>query len=151
MRVHEWSQTSLGPAEHWSQSLRTVVDLVLACRFPMIVLWSGDLLQIYNDAYRGLMGDKHPSGLGQPTRECWPEVWEFNKPIYARVLKGEALMFADQMFMISRHGYLEEAHFTLCYSPLRGESGTVEGILVSVFETTQRIKAEAGTGPSTKD
>lgn len=116
------------------------MDLALACQFPMVVLWGRDLLQIYNDAYRDLMGGKHPSGLGQPTRECWPEVWEFNEPIYARVLGGEALTFADQMFPILRHGYLEQAHFTICYSPLRGESDTVDGILITAFETTERFR-----------
>ncbi len=140
VRVHEWSQTSLGPVEHWARSLRTVVDLALACQFPMAVLWGRDLLQIYNDAYRDLMGGKHPSGLGQPTRECWPEVWKFNEPIYARVLRGEALTFADQVFAISRHGYIEQAHFTICYSPLRGESDTVDGILITAFETTERFR-----------
>jgi len=48
----------------------------------------------------------------------------------------------DQLFPITRHGYLEEAYFTLCYSPVREESGCVAGILVTVFETTQRLKAE---------
>lgn len=43
--------------------LRMTVDLVLACAFPMIVLWGPDLLQFYNDAYRDIMGAKHPGGI----------------------------------------------------------------------------------------
>lgn len=50
--------------------------------FPMVVLWGPDLIQIYNDGYRIIMGDKHPAGLGQPNRACWPEVWSINGPIY---------------------------------------------------------------------
>lgn len=48
----------------------------------MVVLWGEQLVQIYNDVYCGIMGDKHPAGLGQPTRDCWPEVWNINEPIY---------------------------------------------------------------------
>ncbi len=143
LRARDWSQTPLGPAHEWPQSLRTAVDLALACKFPMIVLWGPDLVQIYNDAYRDIMGTKHPEGVGQPTRECWPEVWHFNEPVYTQVFRGETLTFEDQVYPITRYGYLEEAYFTLCYSPLRDEAGAIQGVLVTVLETTGRVKAEA--------
>jgi hypothetical protein len=50
-------------------------------------------VQVYNDTYCELMGVKHPAGLGQPTRECWPEVWHINRPVYERVWEGESLSF----------------------------------------------------------
>lgn len=140
MRARDWSTSSLGPAEMWPQCLRTAIDLTLACHFPMIVLWGAELIQFYNDAYRDIMGTKHPAGVGQPTRECWPEVWQINEPIYGRVLGGETLTFEDQLFPITRYGFLEDAYFTLCYSPVRAASGAVEGVLVTVFETTSRAK-----------
>ena len=141
-RTHDWSSTPLGAAEHWPASLKTATDLILECEFPMILLWGPTLVQIYNDGYRALMGQKHPAGLGQPTCDCWPEVWHINEPIYARVWSGEAVTLTDQLFPITRHGFLEEAYFTLCYSPVRDEAGRVAGVLVTVFETTQRLKAE---------
>jgi PAS domain-containing protein len=143
MQGHNWSQTPLGPRESWPQSLKTAVDIVLGCQFPMVVLWGPELVQIYNDGYREVMGSKHPAGFGQPTKDCWPEVWQFNEPIYARVRQGERVTLDDQLFPITRHGYLEEAYFSLCYSPVHDEAGTVGGVLVTVFETTARIKAEA--------
>jgi PAS domain S-box-containing protein len=142
IREHKWPATPLGPIETWPQSLKTAVDLVLACRFPMVVLWGSKLIQIYNDGYCGLMGQKHPAGLGQPTRACWPEVWHINEPIYARIWGGETLTFEDQLYPITRYGYRERAYFTLCYSPVRAESGEVGGVLVTVFETTRRLQAE---------
>lgn len=144
----DWSQTPLGSRESWPQSLQTATDLVLNCQFPMILLWGSSLVQIYNNGYSIIMGKKHPAGLGQPTRECWPEVWHLNEPIYARVWAGEALTFEDQLYPITRHGYLEEAYFTLCYSPVRDESGQVGGVLVTVFETTDRLRAEQSLGHS---
>jgi PAS domain-containing protein len=139
MRSRDWTAHSLGMPTAWPQSLRTSIELTVASSFPMIVLWGPDLIQFYNDAYRNIMGVKHPAGLGQATERCWPEVWDFNKPVYARVLKGESLTFEDQLFPIRRYGFLENAYFTLCYSPLRLESGAVEGVFITVFETTLRV------------
>ena len=140
IRARDWGPHELGVSSAWPQSLRTAVDLMLACKFPMIVLWGGNLLQLYNDAYRDVMGRKHPAGLGQSTRQCWPEVWDFNAPVYEQVLAGKSLTFENQLFPINRYGYLEDAYFTLCYSPLREEQGGVNGVLVTVFETTSNAR-----------
>jgi hypothetical protein len=91
--MHDWAATPLGPAELWLASLRTVVQLVLAQPFATIVLWGPEPVQVYNDAYYELMGVKHPAGLGQPMRECWPEVWHINPPVYEHVWEGESLSF----------------------------------------------------------
>src|SRR3954466_1049149 len=95
IRAHDWARTPLGSVETWPQSLRTTVDNLLACGFPTVALWGRDLVQIYNDTCRALMGVKHPAGLGQPVRDCWPEVWHINGPIYERVWAGETLTFED--------------------------------------------------------
>ena len=39
-------------------------------------------------------------------------------------------------------GYLEDAWFTLSYSPLRDEDGGIAGVLVTVFESTERHRAD---------
>lgn len=140
---HDWGATPLGPRASWPQSLGTLVETVLDAPTAMIVLWGPDLVQIYNDAYRVVMAAKHPGGLGQPTRECWPEVWDFNAPIYEAVLRGEARAFADQRLTIERHGAPEEAWFDLAFSPVRREGGEIAGVLVTVVETTGKALAEA--------
>ncbi|HEX9108280.1 MAG TPA: hypothetical protein VF832_13650 [Longimicrobiales bacterium] len=71
----DWSRTPLGPVEEWPEALLTTCRLVLASPLSMVLRWGPDLVQIYNDAYRPLLGAKHPGGLGIPVRECWPEVW----------------------------------------------------------------------------
>ncbi len=116
----------------------------------MIVLWGPDLIQIYNDGYLSLMGTKHPAGIGQRTRECWPEVWHINEPIYARVWQGETLTFEDQLFPIIRRGFLENAFFTLCYSPLWDETQSIAGVVITVFETTGRVTATQDKGRTEK-
>ena len=85
IRELDWASSPLGLLQQWPVSLRTTVRTVLAHPFATVVLWGPQLVQIYNDGYRELMGVKHPAGLGQPTRQCWPEVWHINAPIYKRV------------------------------------------------------------------
>ena len=108
----------------------------------MIILWGPQLIQIYNDQYAVLMARKHPSGLGQPTRDCWPEVWHINEPIYQQVWMGETVTFEDALYPLVRSGVLEEVFITLTYSPLRDEEGQISGVLVTLFESTARILAE---------
>jgi PAS domain S-box-containing protein len=142
VRTHDWAATSLGPVEQWPVTLRMTVKLVLAHPFANVVLWGPELVQIYNDGYRELMGLKPPAGLGQPTRECWPEVWYINAPIYERVWNGESFFFKGAHYPIMRAGALEDAWFTLSYSPVRDDAGAVAGVLVTVIEATHRVRTE---------
>ncbi|CAO4165596.1 Blue-light-activated histidine kinase [Methylorubrum populi] len=142
IRSHDWAATSLGAIETWPSCLKTTISLLLGCGFPMIVLWGEQLTQIYNDGYRDLMGLKHPAGLGQPSRDCWPEVWHINEPIYRRVWAGGTCTFENGHYPIIRSGSLEDAWFTLSYSPLRDEAGRIAGILVTLVETTDRVLAD---------
>ncbi len=142
VRAMDWSGTPLGARAEWPQRLTGAVELIMAGGFPAIVLWGADLVQIYNDGYRALMGERHPAGLGQATRRCWPEVWHINEPLYRRVLDGEAVSFQDALYPITRNGALEDAWFTLAYSPLRDDAGLIAGVLVTVVETTGRVLAD---------
>lgn len=136
IRQHDWTACSLGPQAVWPAHLQATVDLMAAHGFPMIVLWGPELLQIYNDGYAEIMAEKHPAGLGQPNAECWPEVWHINGPIYDRVWQGETLLFADKCYPLYRRGALQDIWFTITYSPLRDGHGDIEGILVTMFDTT---------------
>lgn len=136
IRGHDWSASSLGGMGSWPPHLRASVDLMAAHGFPMILLWGPELLQIYNDGYAEVMADKHPAGLGQPTAECWPEVWHINEPLYAKVWQGQTLTFSDKCYPLQRHGRLQDVWFTITYSPVRDCDGAIEGVLVTMFDTS---------------
>jgi len=142
IRGHDWASTPLGPIDAWPAALKIAAGLALDCRFPMIVLWGPELIQIYNDGFRDLIGEKHPAALGRTTRECCPELREITDPIFDRVWRGETVTLTDQLLPIARHSYNEQAYFTMCYSPLRDEPGVIAGVLGTVFETTGRLRAE---------
>lgn len=152
IRATDWSCSPLGPRDHWPQSLRTAVNLVLASKFPAALLWGRELLLLYNDAYRVIAAEKHPLALGRSTREIWAEVWHINEPIFAAVMaRGETLYFEDKPFRINRTGQDEDAYFTLCYSPVHVEDGSVGGALVILEETTARLQLEQELRRTTTD
>ena len=142
MRARDWSSTALGDVADWPQSLRTSVSICLNSRFPLLIWWGPDLVKIYNDAYRQILGDKHPASLGQRGRDCWPEIWPIIGPMLQEVVaRGEATWSEDQMLPLHRHGFSEECYFTFSYSPIRDEGG-VGGVFTAVFETTARVIGE---------
>jgi hypothetical protein len=70
-RAFDWASTSIGPAERWPASLHTVLDLALDTEFAMMIMWGPDLIQLYNDGYIPILGDKHPRSIGQRAQDCW--------------------------------------------------------------------------------
>src|SRR5262245_6211210 len=142
VRDKDWAGTPLGAAERWPQSLRTLVEICLASRFPAVIFWGPERVQIYNDGYRVILGAKHPRALGQRAAECWAEIWDVIEPMMASVFdSGEAVWLEDTQFSVERSGYLEEAYFTFSYTPVRDESGAVAAIFETVLEVTPQILA----------
>ncbi|MFY0581743.1 PAS domain-containing protein [Cystobacter fuscus] len=143
MRAMDWASTPLGPVLAWPRELRACVGTVLANHFPMNLLWGSDLVQLYNDAYLPLMGDKHPAYLGRPCREAWPEVWPQLEPRMRQVLEsGVSNTRAKLLLFLHRHGFTEECYFTDSYAPVWGQGDGVVGVLVTVVEDTQMLLAE---------
>jgi signal transduction histidine kinase len=141
----DWSKTSLGPVKGWSQSLRMMVSLLLVNRFPLLLWWGPDYVSIYNDAYRPILGAKHPQSMGLPVSECWSEIWHILKPLIdTPFFGGPATWMEDIELEINRYGFVEETHFTIAYSPVPDESAPrgVGGVLATVHEITEKVVSE---------
>ncbi|NBF06232.1 PAS domain-containing protein [Pseudomonas sp. Fl5BN2] len=135
----DWCATPLGAADHWPQSLRTAVDIVIHSPMPMLLLWGPELTQIYNDGFALLAGNKHPGAFGQPAHHIWPELRDFTDPIYSAVLNGQVRTFSERRFILQRsNGSEYDLWLDLTYSPIRDERGVVAGILVTAIETNER-------------
>lgn len=135
----DWGATPVGPPTGWPQSLRTALSICRESRFPFIIFWGPELVQFYNEAYRPILGEKHPRAMGQPARECWPEIWDSVGPMLHGVLeRGEATWSEDLLLRIIRDGSPGEYYFTFSYSPIRDEHG-IGGVFCAVHETTERV------------
>src|SRR5205085_4281484 len=107
------------------------------------IYWGPELALLYNDAWSPIAGAKHPGALGRPARDVWPEIWDTIGPLFHHVRStGEATRSKDQLLAMHRHGYTEECYFDYTFSPIRGESGQVEGIFNAMIETTERVIGE---------
>lgn len=144
MQSLDWSATPIGAVENWSQSLRTSVSICLSSRFPILIWWGSELVMLYNDAYRPILGAiKHPNAMGQRGEECWSEIWQIVGPMLEGVLTtGDATWSDDQLLLLNRNGYLEECYFTFSYSPITDETGRIGGVFTAVTETTTQVIGE---------
>lgn len=145
MREKDWSATSLGPPETWPIALQSVLGIVLHSKFPMFVWWGPELNCFYNDAYRPSLGinGKHPSILGQPAAEAWPEIWDIIYPLIEKVMSGgEATWSEDQLVPIYRNGSVEDVYWTFSYSRINNDEGEPYGVLVTCVETTAKVAGE---------
>jgi PAS domain S-box-containing protein len=137
-----WERTPLGPRRAWPDALRHAVSLMLEAKAPIAVYWGPELVLLYNDAWRPLIGEKHPEALGQPARLVFGEIWQQIKPLFDRVLSGQgAEEIRDELLPLSRKGRRENAWFTFTINPIRDDSG-IAGIFNIAVETTDRVHVE---------
>ena len=138
-RATDWSRTPLGAVESWSVMLRGAVAMVLRQGMPQCLCWGPELAQVYNDAFRVIMGEKHPGGLGRPVLEVWAESAGTVGHLMERVVGGETVYFEDLAVPVRRGGILDDAFFTFSYSPVLDDSGAIGGLLINCSETTAAV------------
>jgi PAS domain S-box-containing protein len=141
-RAYDWSASPLGKPGTWPQSLRTALRILLNTNHPMFIWWGEELIQFYNDAYRQAMGpERHPSALGQRGRECRPEIWDIIGPQIEQVMRGGgAIWHENRLVPVTRHGRLEQVHWTYGYSPIDEDDG-IGGVLVVCRDVTEDFLA----------
>lgn len=141
IRARDWSKTPLGDPENWPHSLQTMVTVMLHNPFGMYIAWGENYTQLYNDAFRPILGtSKHPQALGISSEITFSEIWDTISPMFNEVRNGNAVGFPDFMVPLHRNGFTEECYFDFSYSPIKKEDGEVGGILVTVIETTEKKK-----------
>ena len=139
----DWQGTVLGHRSTWSQSLTTILRILVTSRYAMWLGWGPELTFFYNDAYAPTLGVKHPSALGQPARQVWAEIWKDIGPRAESVIHtGVATWDEGLLLLLERSGYPEETYHTFSYSPLPDDDGTIAGMLCVVTEETQRVIGE---------
>jgi len=143
MRAHDWAATALGPAEHWPQSLKMALHILLTSKFEMWLGWGDQVHFFYNDAYRPTLGQKDAHALGMPLRELWPEIWLEVKPRIETVYQhGTATWDQSLLLILQRNEYPEETYHSFSYSPLIGDHGKIQGLFCAVTEDTDRVLNE---------
>jgi len=141
IRAADWSGTPLRAIEYWPEALRLATSICLDSQFALAVWWGGELIQVYNDAYRELMGEaRHRAAFGRSARttsqEMLPKLDELTRQVMER---GEAVRGYDLRLVVERNGYPEDRYFTFSFTPIRRSGRAVAGILVAAHERTAKM------------
>lgn len=141
IRQRDWSSCPLGPVDRWPDRLRQSLENALNTTFPISIVWGEELLQFYNDAYGSvMMGSKHPDALGRPVRENWPDFWPELRGFLQQVRRrGGPVQQQEMKIFVPRGDDGQEIYFNFSVAPIFGEHKDVEGILISVVDTTERV------------
>ncbi|BDB26147.1 response regulator [Cupriavidus sp. P-10] len=143
IRAHDWSSNPLGPPQGWPHSLKTAIRIMLTSRQPIWIGWGEALHYFYNDAYKSIIGGKHPGALGQPTAVVWHEIWPEISPLLDTAMTRAEGSFVEQKLLImERNGYPEETYYTFSYSPVPNDHGGTGGIICANSDDTERVLAE---------
>lgn len=141
MRSFDWSESSLGQPKDWPPELLFSVNSMLNAALPMSIWWDKkQLITFYNDAYRDSLGNKHINFPARPANEVLAEIWDSIKPLINNVFdKAESIYIENMYFKLSRHGVDEDTYFSFSYSPIFNSRGSVQGVLCTVSETTEKV------------
>ncbi|KAF0559597.1 protein-histidine kinase [Gigaspora margarita] len=136
---YDWSSTPLGPMDSWDPAFKNAVNLCLQTAFPSVIYTGPGWIQIYNEAYESVLMTKQHA-LGKPFNEVWPEIYEYSAAQFEGVKRtGKGHFKKDELYLLERDGYIEEAYFNYTCSPIFISDGSVCGAFCIVQETTQKV------------
>ncbi len=143
MKEFDWANTPIGPPEFWPPSLKTSVRIMLTSQQPIWIGWGPELIYLYNDPYKSIIGGKHPWALGRPTAQVWNEIWDDIAPLLAKAMRGDEGTYSEaQLLIMERNGFPEETYYTFSYSPIPNDDGSPGGIFCANSDDTQRVISE---------
>ena len=64
MERFDWASTPIGSPEHWPASLKTAVRIMLTSQQPIWIGWGRELIYLYNDPYKSIIGGKASACAG---------------------------------------------------------------------------------------
>ncbi|HEY3626910.1 MAG TPA: ATP-binding protein [Terracidiphilus sp.] len=118
-----------------------ITNLLLCSPLPARLLYSRELILIYNDSYRSTSGERHPEPLGKPAREVFTETWSIVGPLLETALDtGEPFVFDEGQVPVEPGAAVRESKFRCTYSPMY-ENGRVAGLVGFLHDT----RGEANT------
>ncbi len=140
IRNFDWANNPLGPPETWEQSLRTCVRIMLTSSQPIWIGWGPQLIKLYNDPYKAIVGGKHPVALGQPASIVWSDIWKDIGPMLRKVMENDEGTYVEsQLLIMERNNYPEETYYTFSYTPIPGDNGGTGGMICANTDDTARI------------
>src|ERR1700712_4849332 len=80
-----WTSTEMGTLPHWSDTMKMLSNTCFLSNTPMALLWGENFTQIYNDAYRNIIGTNYSSLYGALAKDIWKNYWLDLAPLLQKV------------------------------------------------------------------
>ncbi|WP_316744564.1 ATP-binding protein [Pedobacter antarcticus] len=144
VRTNDWSKHPLGRFNKWPESLTTTISLLLNSSLPTLLLWGPERYIFYNEAFRPSLGfaGNHPVAIGQCADCFWLATWPSSQLLLPDAQTGiAAANIQDHPLPLYRNNQLEDAFWTFNSSVLTDLQGNQRGVLVTCFETTDKVVA----------
>jgi PAS domain S-box-containing protein len=139
IRAYNWSRTSLGPIEDWSETLLATVNLMLHSPFPTILSWGPEMVFLYNDAAISTLTAKHPNALGGLYCDVFREAWDLvSADLEACLYRGETAVRDNIFVPILLNGVLEGHYFSYSLTPVY-ENGRITGVYDAFRNVTETV------------
>jgi PAS domain S-box-containing protein len=139
IRAHNWTATSLGPIEEWSETLVAIVNLMLQSPFPTILSWGPEMVFLYNDAAIPTLRGKHPDALGALYHDVFREAWDLVSADLEGCFYQGRTAVRDNMFIpILLNGVLEDHYWSYSLIPVY-ENGRIAGVYDAYRNTTDVV------------
>jgi PAS domain S-box-containing protein len=101
------------------------------------------IVEMANDAYLELVDRKEAEFVGRPLFDSLPEVKETVHPLLDEVLKtGIPFHGIEYPIPVNRYGKYEVSYFNFLYHPLKEDDGRISGIVVTVTDVSETVKAK---------
>lgn len=142
IRSKDWSQTPLGPIEHWPVSLKNTLNLILNSPESMYLLWGPELVFFHNDAYTPILGPRKDNAIGALIPDLWADVWGQVAPLVIDAYAGKPCHYKDMPLSMSRYGEVEQTWWSFSFSPVIDEQGMIVGVFCITNETTEHVLSQ---------
>ena len=141
VRAYDWSTTPLGPIENWSKELVTIVNLTLCSPSPTRTMWGPEFILIYNDAYRGIPGPRHPAALGKPAKDVYAESWHVVGPLLDKAFAtGETFFYEKLLVPLPTKDGIHDFYLNYSFNPIF-ENGKIAGLFGPLHDVTGEVTA----------
>jgi PAS domain S-box-containing protein len=140
IRLHNWSNTPLGPIESWSETLLATVNLMLHSPFPTILSWGEEMVFLYNDAAIATLTVKHPQALGADYRDVFREAWDLvGADLEGCFYRGQTAVRDNMLIPILLNGVLENHYWSYSLIPVY-ENGRIRGVYDAFRNMTETVQ-----------
>ncbi len=143
IRSRDWADTPLGPPADWPSQMRATIANIVNSPVAKMLVWGPDHILFYNDAYRAIVGERHPAVFGTPVRSAFPELWDHYQDVLPAALRGQSQSFRDRPTVFSRANGSETLTLDLYYTPVVDGQGVADGVLCTVIDNSVRKVIEA--------